>query len=217
MADGDGTQSGAAGLDPNAGGAGSEGQGNSGPNGHNNSGAQSGAEGSPPATGATVSAEEHEAVRKRMVAADRRASDLEEKAKQAEREKLDETERAKSDLKDKTEALEKATETIQTLSLDLAFFKDNTYDWKNPATARRLLDMNGVTIGEDGAVQGLKTALDKLAKDEPYMLKTSDDGAESGAGGRTGPPMNNGRTAGNSQAQKEAKFPALRGRVLRND
>lgn len=44
-------------------------------------------------------------------------------------------------------------------------------NFTDPADAMRLLDVDGLTVGEDGAIEGLDEALKDLAKSKPYLLK----------------------------------------------
>lgn len=50
-----------------------------------------------------------------------------------------------------------------------------TMAFATPEDAYHLADLSEVTIGEDGAVQGVKKALEKLAKDKPYLLSEAGD------------------------------------------
>lgn len=67
------------------------------------------------------------------------------------------------------------SETISRLALENAFLRDNTYSWQNTSAALRLVDMDNVEIESDGKISGLKSALDKLAKDNPYLLKAAEE------------------------------------------
>jgi len=48
--------------------------------------------------------------------------------------------------------------------------------FQSPADAFGLADLAGVKISEGGEVQGVKEALEKLAKDKPYLLKKAHGG-----------------------------------------
>jgi hypothetical protein len=64
----------------------------------------------------------------------------------------------------------------------------------DPEDAARLADLNDVTIGEDGAVQGIDPALEALAGAKPYLLRGPSGGASTlgptnPAGGESGPDL----------------------------
>lgn len=123
-------------------------------------------------------------------------------------------EQTKQKLADMEAKLEKSDTVIASLSLENAFLKDNTHEWVDPAAALKLADLSQVEISEDGQVSGLKTALDALAKNSPYLLKKSES---------TPPPRKSGDQPGTDkeksaqkkrqdrQASLKRKFPALRG------
>lgn len=174
---------------------------------------------------------ELEQLRNKLSLSDRRAQQAEQALQAKEREKMDEAERTKAELGDAQTALAAQQELNKKLSLEVAFLKDNTYKWQNPSTALKVADLDGVEVGADGKVTGLKAALEKLAKSDPYLLasdngKSSSEGEGSGQqsgqgqqGQQTGgtvttPPMNNGNSgAGADRNSMESRFPALRGRV----
>jgi hypothetical protein len=102
---------------------------------------------------------------------------------------------------------------VDKLRIDNAFFEDNKYTWRNPKHALALADLSDVKIDEDGKVTGLGKALDKLAKDNAYMLADKDAG-KGGSGGSSGPP-NAGKVvppSGTDRTAMEQRFPALRTR-----
>jgi hypothetical protein len=61
--------------------------------------------------------------------------------------------------------------TNQELALKVAFLSDNTHEWQDPKAALRLAELDDVEIDDTGKVDGLSVALDKLAKDMPWLLK----------------------------------------------
>lgn len=109
------------------------------------------------------------------------------------------------------------------LRLENAFLTENGFDWVDPKAALRLADLDSVEIDEKtGKVVGLNSALTKLAKDSPYLLKPkADDDDKDGkdkdgkpAPRRTGQPPRGGTQKEADQAAREAKlrakYPALR-------
>jgi hypothetical protein len=181
-------------------------------------GTQSG-DGNQTGTQNAVTREEYEAVQRRMQAADKRASDLEAKLTAEQRAKMDEHERTKAELADAKTAMETMKTQLSQAQMEVAFLKDNSHKWKNPAAALKLADLSGVEVTEDGTVKGLKQALDALAKSDAYLLDaetddgTNKDDKNKGGAGRTGIHPQNGQTGSNARADLEKKFPGLRGRV----
>lgn len=209
-----GTQSGAAGGDPNAqSGAGDPqtGQPNTDPN--TGSGTQSGAEPVVPAQTDMVTRAELETVMARMRAADQRASKAEAAVTAAERAKLDENERTKAELADAQKALEEARAAARQQSLELAFLKDNTYKWRDPEAALKLADLSGVEYGDDGSVTGLGAALKKLADTKKYLIEEPEANNDPPATRRTVIGNSGGNPNPPDRNAMESKFPALRGRV----
>lgn len=147
----------------------------------------------------------------RMRAADKRASEAEEKLKQIEREKMSEAEKVAAELKDVSTERDSLKAELNDVKLENAFLSNNKHTWHDPQDALRLLDMDGVEI-RDGKVIGLAEAVDKLAKAKPHLLKRDDDGDGKGSSAASG-NANNGRRKGDKQEPPRnysARFPALR-------
>lgn len=108
-------------------------------------------------------------------------------------------------LKQKEEAearIADLTKTQEDYEVKLAFLGNAKYTWHNPATALKLLDRTGVEI-KDGEVKGLDKAIDKLAKDEAYLVKTGGTGGKQGEQGGGQGQQNNGTGAvGNGQSTR---------------
>ena len=77
---------------------------------------------------------------------------------------------SKVDKRDQT--ISAQSETIRSLQLQVAFLSDNTHSWNDPKLAISLIDMDDLDVEEDGSISGLKEALDDLAKNRPYLVKT---------------------------------------------
>lgn len=157
----------------------------------------------------TVSRAEFEALMNRMKAADRAKTAAEAKVKEFEDKDKTELERATGEAKDLREKLSQRDERIQDLQLELAFFKSNKVQWHDPALARKEIDMSLVTVEEDGTVKGMDKALERLAKDKPFLVKTEEKKQASGASfnGSSG-----GKKITTDSEKLAAKYPALRGR-----
>lgn len=122
-----------------------------------------------------------------------------------------ELERAQGDLELATKRAADAEAVVQELRIANAFFTNNKHQWQNPDVARKLADMADVKIDDEGKVTGLDKALDKLAKEHPYLLKPQGNGQGGGAGGSSGAPAGStgaGHSAKDSRAAITARFPA---------
>lgn len=129
----------------------------------------------------------------------------------------------KAEVDKTTKANEKLVAENTRLRLENAFLTENGFDWVDPKAALRLADLDSVEIDEKtGKVVGLNSALTKLAKDSPYLLKpkADDDGKDKDdkdgkpAPRRTGQQPRGGTQKEADQAAREAKlrakYPALR-------
>jgi seryl-tRNA synthetase len=156
-----------------------------------------------------VSREEFEKLHARMTAADKRASEEEEKRKALEREKMSETEKVAAELKDVTAERDNLKTQVTDLRLENAFLSDNKYTWHDPQDALRLIDLDGVEV-KDGKVTGLSEAIEKLAKNKKHLLKTEEEGKSSSAA--SGSATNGTRKGDKKDPPKNysSRFPALR-------
>ena len=73
-----------------------------------------------------------------------------------------------------------------------------TMGFVSPEDAYRLADLAEVVVDDDGSVSGVKKALEKLAKDKPYLLDGKRDGSpgtppRSGTRAPAGPGQRQGR------------------------
>jgi hypothetical protein len=183
-------------------------------------GAQDGGATNDDATG-NVSRTEFEDLKRRMQAADKnrtdaekRATDAEAKLKEIERKDQSELEKTKSDLEESQKQIATLSEKLDQQALQNAFLTHNKHTWVNPTDALRLLDREGVEV-KDGNVTGLDVAIEKLAKDKPYLL-TDDSGkgkAGNSSSGASGSATNGKRAGEGKDDTKKAspsRFPALR-------
>lgn len=106
-------------------------------------------------------------------------------------------------------------DSLRSAHLENAFLKDNTFTWHNPGRALKLADLSKVEIDDDGTVHGLKEALDKLAKSDPYLIK-QEDKSEKKDPPNTGDPKNKSKkdkvdeNKDDQQKRLLQKYPALR-------
>jgi hypothetical protein len=126
-----------------------------------------------------VSRAEFTKVMERMQAADRRATQAE-KERDANKKIIDDAETAKlgevaKAQKEKEDALALAasqTEELKKTKLENAFALTTGVNWHDPSTAYAILQasyMDGVEI-RDGKVEGMKAAIEKLAKEKPFLV-----------------------------------------------
>jgi hypothetical protein len=143
-------------------------------------------------------------------------ADLAARLKALEDKDKSEAEKATSTAKELEAKAKQLEETNQRLLVQNAFLTDNKYTWANPKTALKLVDLSDVEINDDGEVTGMREALDKLAKAEPYLLaKNADDGDDDGDDGKGKPPPTGvpqgKKPKGNPDREKLLmKYPALR-------
>lgn len=160
--------------------------------------------------------EEVEAIRKRMQAADQRASQYEKELRQLKDKDLPELERLNRDLTEISAERDRLREDLNKARLENAFLQDNKYKWKNPRAALKLADLSKVEVHEDGTVTGLTAALDALARSDPYLLDT-EEGKTEEAKGSTGVPGTNSvkkQDNGTDLKKLAVRLPALRSRGL---
>lgn len=125
-------------------------------------------------------------------------------------------ETSKASIIELTETVSKQNSLIKTLSLQVAFLKDNTHEWVDPDAAMRLANLEGVEIEDDGSVHGLSAALDELAAGKTYLLKPKEQ-VKKPEPRKTGDPADKGGNKGDKDEQArraglEKRFPGLRRR-----
>jgi hypothetical protein len=160
-----------------------------------------------------VSRSDYEALKARMQAADKRASDTAAELKKLQDKEKSELELAKGEAETAKAELVKRDDVIKRLRLENAFLSSGKHEWQTPGDALALADMSGVTIDDDGKVSGLDAAMDKLAKDKPYLLKTSTEGKGPDGKEKSGDPVGggkNGKPDDKTRQQLMDKYPALR-------
>src|SRR5688572_17082528 len=147
------------------------------------------AEPTPPAT---VSAAEFERLRVQLSAADKKREEAQRELQAIRDKDLPEIERLKRDTATLQETNQRLTNQLKDQAVELAFLRDNKVRWKDSAASLKLLDRSQVQITDDGSVEGVKLAAEKLAKQYPWMVDDAQpDGAPAAtppAGGA--PPMN---------------------------
>lgn len=148
------------------------------------------------------------AEKERADAAEARLREFEDKDKS-------DLEKATRDLTEKDQALQTAQATISAMAVDLAFYESGAHGlFKNPTTARKLIDLSSLKPGDDGKLDSkeVKALAEALLKAEPY-LAADGSGSEGGSGPSSGTPANGRKTGkGANDEQLRKKFPALAAR-----
>jgi hypothetical protein len=167
----------------------------------------------------TISREDYDKILKRMQAADRRADDAEKKIREQEDAKKDDLTKAQDRVTELEQSVEEMTGTIRTLRLENAFLTSNKHTWHDSDIALNLAQSKGYIdsdiVAEDGSVDkvALGKALDRLAKEHGYLVKTEDKKKDDEPGGPSGEPA--GGRSDNSKDEKarrkalESRFPVL--------
>lgn len=123
-------------------------------------------------------------------------------------------------IKNRNKELETTNATLastnQRLMLQIAMRDDKAHVWVDPDAALKLADLSEVEFDEKTLKPiGFKAALDKLAKEKPYLLKPKDEDEEGKGGNRSGagrPPAGGGRGKPRDQTAKAAREAELRQR-----
>lgn len=125
-------------------------------------------------------------------------------------------------IKSENETLKSTNATLQStneaLRLEIALRDDKAHDWVDSAKVLKLADLSEVDFdAKTGQPRGLKAALDKLARESPYLLKPKADDDDTQKPGSTGKPPAPQKKGDATKAAAEAaelrrKYPALRRR-----
>lgn len=165
----------------------------------------------------TVSKAEFEALKRRMQAADQRASNAETKVKDFEDKDKSDLEKANNRVEELEKRDRERDADFKALQMRDAFRDASDAEelsWHNSGLAMKELKQDLITVEDDGTVKGMVNAIKALAKDHPYLVKPKDDddnneGQASGGsfGGKQG-----GKKVVDDKNKMSAKYPALRGR-----
>jgi len=163
----------------------------------------------------TVSLEELEKVRARMVAADRRATEYEKKIREFEDRDKSTEQRLNGQVETLTKENENLRQQLSGVRRDNAFLTANPVTWHDASIALTKIDWDVVTDAESGEVDTskLKKEIERVAKENAYLVKS----ASPGENGKT-PKGPSGHHPGGSgsddknvnRAAMEKKYPALR-------
>lgn len=125
-----------------------------------------------------------------------------------------ELERETGRAKDLEDQLNVTTAELRELKLHNAFLSSNTVTWHDPALALKSLNLEGVQDEKTGDIdaKALKAAVDALAKEKPFLVKSASGGDDSGTRGPSGQPAGSGgrKPSADTRTKLENKYPALR-------
>jgi hypothetical protein len=161
-----------------------------------------------------VSREEHEKLKARMVAADKAKAKAEAELRKIADSKKDDLTKATDRVTELETEVKEKDEQISGLRLENAFLSANTHKWHDNDTALEIARSKGLldeVLNDDGEVEKgkLKSALDKLAKDHKYLVKSEDDDEPN----PSGVPVGSKSKKADKEARKkelEGRFPILR-------
>lgn len=110
-------------------------------------------------------------------------TELQKKIEEAERKELSELEAAKKDLEKLRKADEQKAAIIekQALMQGILLFEDITFH--NPKDVLAFINREEITINDDGEAEGLIKQLKELAKEKPYLVKSTKKDKGDGSGG----------------------------------
>lgn len=157
----------------------------------------------------TYSAEEYEAVHRRMQAADRRASELESRVKKFEDQGKTELQRIESERDTERQQREAAQEALRNERIANAFLSANDVTWHDAGDALAMLRsnyMDGVEIDDKGKITGMKAAIAKMAKEKKYLVNA-------GSGTSSSEDQMNGARKGQKPDTQKAKDEDIRRRM----
>lgn len=170
----------------------------------------------------TVSKARFDKVKERLRAQDKHLSKVQEELKALKDKDKPDTDKVNERVTELTTKVEEQTTLIAQLRMDNAFLSANTHNWHKPEVAMKVARAEGYledVADDDGEVdtKALKKALDKLAKEHSYLVKSgskSDDededkGKKSGPSGESGPGRAQSKDRKRRQAELSRRMPAL--------
>lgn len=162
--------------------------------------------------------DELERMRRRMKAADKRADEVAAELKKIQDAKKDDLTKAQDEVTELKGQVETLQSEVSGLRLQNAFLTSNSQTWHDPDTALALAQtkkyLEDVVDEESGEVDrpALKKALDRLAKEHPYLVKTEDkkkDEPDEPSGEPGGGRSDNNQDDKAKKAKMKSRFPVL--------
>lgn len=157
----------------------------------------------------TVTIEEFNQLKARMVAADRRAAALEKEKADKAKADMTEVERLKADAEEAKAAREQDKAALVDAKVQNAFLANTSSVWADPEDAYLVLRthfMDGVEVDDKGKVSGMDAAIKAMAKKKPHLVKSEASSEATGSG-------HNGRRKGEEtdadKTSRNSRFPAM--------
>lgn len=162
-------------------------------------------------------ADELARVRRRMEAADKRASEAEKRLKEQEDAKKDDLTKAQETATELETRVKEQEAEISGLRLRVAFLTANKQNWHDDSVALKLAEAEGYledVTDEDGSVdkKALKKALERLAKEHPYLVqseKKDDKEPPAPSGESAGRRSDNNKDDKARKQELRQRFPVL--------
>lgn len=159
-----------------------------------------------------------EAAEKRMRAADKRADEAQKALKKKEDAEKDELTKAQDRVSELEESNKELTETVSSLRLENAFLTANSHTWHDADTALALARTKHYlddVVDDEGDVDksALKKALDRLAKEHAYLIKSEkkeEDKDDGPSGEPSGGRSDNQKDEKAKKQQLRNRFPVIR-------
>jgi hypothetical protein len=167
----------------------------------------------------TVSRTDYEALQRRQSAADQAKAAAEKELQALKDKDASELEVSKRKLGESEKQVTVLQSENRHLVMQVAFLSDSTIAWHDPADALMHLERNmeeyGVTLGDDGKVNGMKGAVKKLSEAKKYLVKPEENGQGGGtatqsSGGNVGGSGKGGDGKAPDRTELSKRFPALR-------
>lgn len=109
-----------------------------------------------------------------------------------ERKKNDENTNLKKDVADRDETIATLRATMTKQAIVGVIRDDTRYEFHDPEMVAQQLDPTVVTVDDNGTVTGLKTALPKVVKQHPFLVKKDNTVENDGKNGNSNNNGNNG-------------------------
>lgn len=171
----------------------------------------------------TVSKADYLKLQKKLKASDRNVRELGDKLKSREDKDKDDLTKATDRVTELEGTLKEQATTISQLRMANAFLTANTHNWHDSDMALEIASSKGYledVVDDDGDVdkKALKKALDKLAKEHKYLVKSKsskededsdEDDTKRGPSGQSGPGRTDSKDKKRRRTELSRRMPAL--------
>lgn len=153
-----------------------------------------------------------ETYKQRAAAADRAKGEMERKYNALVDKEKSDLERANSKLEEANQNIERVTKQRNDAVMRAEILKFPGYSWHDPEAVLSLIDSDSIQIDDDGKVTGVKDAIQKLAKDKPYLLKNQQEEQKPKEQPKQQTPSGSAGSNGNSPDEKNEQRSKLVGK-----